>query len=68
MTRFYVVIVSQRTGHEPEATDTTIVAPGHVEAIRQLAGQMEEDQDLELLSIATVSERKADQLEKTAKN
>ncbi len=68
MTRFFAVIVSQRSGQQPEANDTTLVAEGHVEALRQLAAQLEPDPQLELLSIATVSERKADQLENAAKN
>jgi len=68
MIRFFVVIVSQRSGQQPEATDTTIVAEGHVEALRQLAAQLEPDPQLELLSIATVSERKANQLESASMN
>ncbi len=68
MIRFFVVIVSQRSGQQPEATDTTIVAEGHVEALRQLAAQLEPDSQLELLSIATVSERKAYQLESASMN
>jgi len=68
MTRFFAVIISQRTGQEPEANDTTLVAEGHVEALRQLAAQLEPDPQLELLSIATVSERKANQLESASMN
>ena len=68
MIRFLVVIVSQRSGEQPEATVITIVAESNVEALRQLAAHLEPDPQLELLSIASVSERKADQLESASMN
>ncbi len=68
MTRFYAVIVSQKNGQEAEANDSTLVAPSHAQALRQLANTLDADPDLELLSISIVSERKADTLERLGKN
>ncbi len=68
MTRFYAVIVSQKHGQEAEANDSTLVAPSHVQALRQLANALDTDPELELLSISIVSERKANTLQRPGNN